>query len=214
MFVYFDLGNVLLNFDHGLMCRQMANVVRSAGGSVSAEQVKTILFEDRHGRRALQWRFERGEVSADEFYKEFCAAVATEPDRGQLAGAANRIFSPNVSMRVVLGSLLAARQPLGLLSNTNELHWDYVVRQQDDRLIPSAFRALALSFEIQCMKPEPEIFRQAASLAGVPPHEIFYVDDIASHVMAARDVGFDAVQYTTTSQFVADLRRRGIGLNY
>jgi putative hydrolase of the HAD superfamily len=214
MFIYFDLGNVLLNFDHDLMCRQMAEVVQAAGGSASPERVKEVLFQERDGHDALEWRYERGEVSTDDFYAEFCSAVGATPDRNQLATAAYSIFTANLSVRKIVGCLLAARHKLGLLSNTNELHWQYVSQGRDDLLIPSAFDALALSYELKCMKPDKRIFEQAAKLAGVSPQEIFYVDDIPGHVAAAREVGFDAVQYTTVPQLVKDLRQRGIEFNY
>ena len=213
MFVYFDLGNVLLNFDHDLMCRKMAAVVQQSGAAASAEDVKAILFESRPGRPALEWRYERGEISTEEFLDEFSQAVGAKPDASHLAKAASEIFTANVSVRAVLGALLATRQPLGLLSNTNAVHWEYIA-QRKDMLIPSAFRVLALSFELGCMKPEAEIFAKAAELAGVAPQEIFYVDDIAGHVSAARAAGFHAVQYTSTPQLVDDLRACGIALNY
>lgn len=214
MFAYFDLGNVLLNFDHDLMCRQMADVVQAAGGQSTAAQVKKILFQDNDGQPALEWRLERGEISTDEFYQEFCARVGAKPDKDQLAAAAYDIFTTNYSIRPVLGALLASNHKLGILSNTNALHWDFIATGRDDLLIPADFHIRALSFEIGSMKPEPEIFVKAAELAGVPRQEIFYVDDIAGHVQAARDVGFDAVQYTTTAQLAKDLRQRGFGFNY
>lgn len=214
MFVYFDLGNVLLNFDHDLMCRQMADVVQAAGGKSSAADVKELLFSESAGRKSLEWRFERGELAADEFYAEFCEGVQAEPNRAALARAASVIFTANWSVRTLLGALLAARQPMGILSNTNSLHWDYVSRGRHDLMIPNVFRAVALSFELRAMKPEPEIFREAAALAHAPPEDLFYVDDIAGHVAAAREAGFQAVQYTTTKQLVTDMRAHGILFNY
>ena len=72
---------------------------------------------------------------------------------------------------------------------------------------------LALSFRLGTMKPRPEIFEKAAELAGVPPRDIFYTDDRPEHVAAARQAGYDAVQYTTTPELLTELRRRGIAMN-
>jgi glucose-1-phosphatase len=71
-----------------------------------------------------------------------------------------------------------------------------------------------LSYEVGALKPEPKIYRAAAELAGVPPREIFFIDDIAGHVAAARQCGFDAVQYTTTPELVAALCQRGLKFNF
>jgi FMN phosphatase YigB (HAD superfamily) len=44
--------------------------------------------------------------------------------------------------------------------------------------------------------------------------DIFYCDDIAANVEAARRAGFDAVQYTETPELARELRRRGVRFNY
>ena len=58
------------------------------------------------------------------------------------------------------------------------------------------------------------VFTRAAELAGVAPGDIFYCDDIAANVAAARRVGYDAVQYTDTAALVAEIRKRGVRFNY
>lgn len=71
-----------------------------------------------------------------------------------------------------------------------------------------------MSYELKAMKPQAAIFQAAARLADVQPDEIFFCDDIAGHVAGARAVGIDAVQYTSTPELVAELRKRGIRFNY
>jgi putative hydrolase of the HAD superfamily len=76
------------------------------------------------------------------------------------------------------------------------------------------FEVHALSYRIGAAKPEPAIFAAAAELAGVAPQEVFFTDDLPRHVAGARAAGFDAVQYTSTPQLVAELRARGARFNY
>jgi putative hydrolase of the HAD superfamily len=202
-FLYFDLGNVLLYFSHARMCRQMAEVA-----GVEEEQVRHVLFDS-----GLEIAYERGELSTEAFYEQFCQAIGRRPDFARLALAANDIFEVNVGMKAVIGSLLAAGCRLGLLSNTSELHFNFYA---DGRyaLIPDAFEQLALSFKLGAVKPEAAMYEAAAQLAGVPPAEIFFTDDVLANVDGAREAGFDAVQYTSTPQLVAELRARGIEFNY
>jgi putative hydrolase of the HAD superfamily len=208
MFLYFDLGNVLLYFDHETACRQMAAVATTEAHRVLPGDVRRIVFESE-----LENLYETGQVTSREFYEAFCEAVGTRPDFDHLLHAACDIFWPNVSIKPVIGALRHANQPLGLLSNTNEAHWQYVSRGRYG-LIPSAFDVLALSYELKAMKPDPMIFFRAAELAGVPPREIFYVDDRADNLAAAREVGYHTVLYSTTSELVVELRELGIGFNY
>ena len=198
-FIYFDLGNVLLNFSHPRMCRQMAEVA-----GLSEEAVFQALFSS-----GLELDYERGRVSTPEFYEQFCAATGTRPDLERLSHAACDIFSVHVGTKRILSQLLAAGYRLGLLSNTNEMHYNFFARGRY-ALIPTAFEQLVLSFEVGAIKPEPQIFTAAIEKAGVRPEEIFFTDDIAGHVEGARAAGIDAVQFTTPAALLDALLERGV----
>jgi FMN phosphatase YigB (HAD superfamily) len=202
-FLYFDLGNVLLNFDHRQACRQMGQVA-----GVEADTVWDVVFAGD-----LELRYEAGEVNDREFYEIFCRQTGSQPDFDALLLAGSEIFTANTSMIPVVAALDAARYRLGILSNTCPGHWNYC---SDGRygLIRQAFSVYALSYELGACKPAAKIFAGAARLAGVPSDEIFFVDDVAGHVAGARAAGYDAVQYTTTPALVADLRARGLEFNY
>lgn len=202
MFFYFDLGNVVALFDHLKGCRQMAEVA-----GISSEQVFAAVFDSELNRR-----YELGEVTSREFFDEFCRTTGTHPDFDAFYHAAGDIFELNRSLIPVIGALDDAGHRLGLLSNTCECHWQRLLKSEYG--IFTAFSAIALSYEIKAMKPDPKIYLTAAKLAGVKPSEIFFCDDVMGHVVGAREAGFDAVQYTSTPQLVADLRRRGVRFNY
>jgi FMN phosphatase YigB (HAD superfamily) len=202
-FLYFDLGNVLLLFDHQLACRQMGEVA-----GVPPELVWDVVFASD-----VELRYEAGEISDREFYEIFCGQTNSRPDRDALLLAGSRIFTPNVSIFPVIAGLVNAGRRLGVLSNTCPGHWSYCAGGQY-ALLEHGFSVYALSYELGACKPSPVIYERAAKLAGVAPQEIFFVDDIAGHVAGARDAGFDAVQYTTTGQLVDDLRCRGVQFNY
>ena len=201
-FLYFDLGKVLVDFDVDQMFRQIGQVA-----GVDPARVEEVVFED-----GLQRQYETGKISGPEFYEAFCRRTGTRPDYDALRRAGSEIFELNLSILPVLTHLYHARYRLGILSNTCESHWEYCTRRY--RVIAQLFTARTLSYQIGAAKPDAAIFHAAAELAGVQPQEIFYVDDYADHVAGAREVGFDAVQYASTPQLVADLRARGIRFNY
>lgn len=202
-FFYFDLGNVLLKFDHHLAARQMAEV---AG-------VTEQLVWDRVFGTDLELRYEAGEIDDREFYEIFCSQTNSRPDFARLLRAGSVIFTPNTSIYPVVGALIAGGYRLGILSNTCPGHWSYCHGGQYS-LLQKGFEIYALSYELGACKPSPKIFQAAAELAGVAPQEIFFVDDIPGHVAGAKAAGFDAVLYTTTAQLAADLRERGLEFNY
>ncbi len=201
-FFYFDLGNVILRFDHHLAARQMAAVA-----GVSEQRVWDTVFATD-----LELRYEAGEIGDREFYEIFCRQTDSRPNFDALLLAGSAIFSPNTSIYPLVGALIAAGYRLGILSNTCPGHWSYCRGQY--ALLNKGFEIYALSYELGACKPSPKIFAGAAKLAGLPPEEIFFVDDVAGHVAGAKAAGFDAVQYTTTAQLASDLHERGVAFNY
>jgi len=202
-FIYFDLGNVLLYFDHEIACRQMADVA-----GLTTDEVRRLLFDGD-----LLARYEDGSLSRHEFYDAFCRETNTCAEPELLEIAASDIFRLNTSMLPVVTKLKDAGYRIGVLSNTCESHWRYVTAHFKS-LFPAAFDVLAFSYEIGASKPDEKIFRRAAELAGAVPADIFYCDDIQNNVEAACRAGFDAVQYTNTPALTAELRHRGIRFNY
>jgi putative hydrolase of the HAD superfamily len=204
MFLYFDLGNVLVYFSHERACRQMAAVASTPDCELTATDVRRAVFES-----GLEDLYEAGEITTAEFYVQFCRQTGTRPDLDALLLAASDIFWPNDPMLSLVGELRDRGHRLGLLSNTNEAHWAFVTSGRYGQL-PGGFDVLALSYQMGLMKPRQEMFHEAAALAGVSPGEIFYTDDRPEHVAAARRVGYDAVQYTDTPSLLTELRRRGM----
>jgi glucose-1-phosphatase len=200
-FIYFDLGKVLVDFSFERMYRQMAE---AAG--IEPRQVEAALAA------GLQLDYETGKLDARTFYSAFCRQTCTHPSCDALSHAFNDIFAPIHSMLPIVAQLHQAGYRLGVLSNTCEGHWSHCI--QHYHMLREFFGVHALSYEIETAKPDAAIFRKAAELADCQPEEIFYTDDIAGHVAAARSVGFDAVVYTSTAELVGELRRRGVQFNY
>ncbi len=203
-FIYFDMGNVLLHFSHEKMAAQMAAVA-----GIEAEHAWRILFEGQDG---LEWRYERGELTRDGFYRGFCDAAGASADIDRLDAAGNAIFELNAPIIGPVGRLAAAGYRLGVCSNTTLSHWTYCTSRF--RLLTAAFSVHALSYELKAMKPDPKFYAAAAKLAGVKPEGIFFTDDRADNVAAAVAAGWDAVRFESVSQLNEALRSRGVVINY
>jgi glucose-1-phosphatase len=201
-FLYFDLGKVLINFSIEQMLAQIAAVA-----GISPDQTRAGIFDG-----GLLGGLESGRLSSRQFYEAFCTATGTRPDYDRLIAAGAEIFALNLPVLPIVAQLWQAGYPLGILSNTCELHWEYCWRHY--RILSEAFGTYALSYKIGAVKPDAAIFQAAAELAGHRPEEIFFVDDIAGHVAGARAVGFDAVQFTSAEALASDLRQRGLRFNY
>ena len=114
-FFYFDLGNVLLTFDHQRGCRQMGELA-----GVDPGQVWQVLYDS-----GLAMEYESGRVTSRQVYDKFCQQTGSHPNYDALQAAAGDIFEVNAGIKPVVAGLLSAGQRLGLLSNTNEAHWNW-----------------------------------------------------------------------------------------
>ena len=190
-FIYFDLGNVLLRFDHDRAARQMAEVA-----GTTPDRVWEVVFAGD-----LELRYERGEISTADFHEVFCRQTGTTPPLAAILNAASDIFEPNPSVISLLGQLQQNGHRLGLLSNTNDAHWSFIKTTFPD--LPRGFEVIALSFELNSLKPEPGIYAQAARLAGLDPAQILFIDDRPENVSSATDARFDAIQFQGYRQSLA-----------
>lgn len=197
-FFYFDMGNVLLDFDHEIACRRVAALT-----GLPADIVRHAIFQS-----GLELRYERGELTTEEFHAEFCQATGARLAVDELALACSDIFTLKAEMPAILAALQSAGRRVGLLSNTCDAHWRFVYpfRYPD---MWRGFETFALSFELKALKPEPQIYRQAAALAGVPLEGLFFIDDRADNVTQALELGMDALLFESPGQLARELTLRG-----
>lgn len=204
-FLYFDLGKVLLSFDHPRMLRQMAEVA-----GVSFEAVRAALMPSGEPTTGdPQWRLEAGTLSEDHYYEHLCESLGVRPPRDELWRAASDIFAPIEASMDLLERLHAAGHRLGLLSNTSPMHWEFFM----DGRFPTLARVFEVpigSFQTGAMKPDPAIYRFAVERAGVAVERVFFTDDRAENVAGARACGLDAVLFTDAACLERDLRARGL----
>jgi glucose-1-phosphatase len=207
LFLYFDIGKVLVDFSLDQMMAQAAEVAE-----VPVERVRQGMLNEE-----LLHRYECGKVSTRDFYEALCAVIGRRPDYGRLANAFSEIFSLNLSVLPVVSQLEQAGYRLGVLSNTCELHWDYCFSHYG--MLSDAFTTHVLSYCVGASKPAAAIYQAAvdaaaAKVPGCRPENVFFVDDLPVNVAGAKAFGLDAVQFTTASALAAELRARGVQFNY
>jgi glucose-1-phosphatase len=175
----FDIGNVVIPFDWQAAEGQLR--IRSGNGKTSM----------REGIRGLINRFEVGEIPQKVFVPMAIRAIGFQGDEQEFIAIFNSIFNSNPPMERSIQQL-AARFPLYLLSNTSELHLEYLQRNFE---ILQRFADGVYSFHAKCTKPDPKIFQVAAKQFDVRPECTIYIDDLEANVRSASDLGFRAIRY-------------------
>ena len=112
-------------------------------------------------------------------------------------------------MERFVASLNSGRK-LVLLSNVNQLHYEYLTAA-----FPSAFSLFSPdkiipSFRVGFMKPDREIYELALSAAGVSKEEAVYVDDRQDLIEAASGYGICSIQFKDIKQLKQEFLNLGI----
>lgn len=193
----FDMGNVLVHFSHDRMCQQIGALCGKSG-----DDLRRLLLDS-----GVQWEFERGLMSADDFHKRVQELVGTMIDFEELMEAASDIFELNRPMIDILKALKERPTRLVLFSNTSVWHYEFIRKRFD---ILDWFDDYVLSYEVGAIKPEPDMFRAALRTIRCAPQECFYTDDIPKYVESGRKYGFDADVFTDSDRLARQLAARGI----
>jgi putative hydrolase of the HAD superfamily len=198
--VLFDLGNVILPFSHYQIVEKL---VRFSLDEVTLEPagIFSTLFDLENGAVNL---YETGKMSSAEFFDWLRDRFRLQISFDEFANIWNDIFTENLEVSEVIRSLKGIKR-LGLLSNTNALHFDYVLSKFP---VVHVFDRWFLSHEVGFKKPDPEIYRRAIEWASVEPEKILFIDDAPRNVEAAVSLGIQGIHFTSVQQMKEELSRR------
>ncbi len=192
-FVYFDLGNVLVTFDHEIGVSQL-----SALAERSTELVRATVFESD-----LQTRFETGLVTGSEFTDEVNKKLGTQLETVDVMEAISAIFQPNLPILAALEKLRQSQIPMGVLSNTCDAHWLWLQARKWP-MLGDWFVQTILSYEVRGMKPDASIYEASERQAGCSGSAIFFTDDRADNIAAAANRGWVTHRFETKSARAVD----------
>ena len=175
----FDIGNVLLPFDLGRALRRV-----QAQCPFSLECVRERLEQVKHA-------YETGQIGREAFLAEALRLLQFKGTEAELVSAWKEIFEENHAMTALVRHL-HGRYPLYLLSNTNDLHVEYM---QETYPVFECFSDGVYSHVARCFKPNPAIYEAAERQFGLRASETVFIDDLPANIAAARERGWQAIQY-------------------
>lgn len=206
-FVLFDLGNVLV-YIHPEAFLQTLGIDSPGNRRMYQKKVVDVVKS-----------YERGEDSTETFLRNFDHLFNVRDSEKGLQGNSGR-FSRDDFRRAMLSIIgrpvpgmeelvrsLAPKVPLGLLSNTNPLHFDSCMEHLSVlQFIPSHF----LSYRMKSLKPEPGIFEQTITYLKLDPRDILYIDDIPENIEAAEGIGLNGHLFVGYDELRALLSEAGL----
>jgi putative hydrolase of the HAD superfamily len=195
--ILFDLGKVLIDFNF-----QTGVEALHASCSISRDRFEEVLWDETWIRR-----YERGEISTDEFHSYLCESASLEMALPEFLQTWSSVFLPDLLVSEELLASLKRTYPLILVSNTNEAHIDFI---RSRYRVLDYFDQRIYSYEVGSLKPDRKIFERAIRASGRRPEQLFFADDREENILAARELGIHAHQFRTESLLVEALQKAGV----
>lgn len=182
--VIFDYGNVIFELDFQKLEQAFKDIGIPDTASFFTHKVQNELFD----------QLDLGSISPTEFRNEV-RRIAGKPDlldddinkawNALLVGIAEGNHDVLLEMKDKYRTFL--------LSNNNEMHYDYIMRYLKDNFDlddnSSFFEKDYYSHLMGMRKPNAEIFEFVLNTNGLVPEETLFIDDSPQHLEAARKLG-------------------------
>jgi len=177
--IIFDIGNVLLRFDFSLVTQRIAPFC-----SAGASSIHSLLAP-------IKDELESGRIDGETFLQEASRIIGYTGERSLFRAAWQEIFTPIEATHRLVERLHGTR-PLFLLSNTNDLHAEHFLSRYP---VFARFQNAVYSHECGLMKPAASIYQHALEKFGLRAEQVFFIDDLAPNVEAARASGWRTHHY-------------------
>ena len=194
--ILFDMGNVLLFFNAKISSKAFEEAT-----GMTEQAIWELFFVSE-----LERRYTRGEISSREFYEHVSQQFPKKIDYETFGHLWNDIFTENLEMEELLRKL-KKHYPLYLISNTNDLHFEYIKKKFS---LMKHFAGFFPSHVVGHRKPNPEMFQHVLKEIKLKPEETVFIDDIIEFVDSAKQLGIHGIQFTTRKNLEHDLQKLGI----
>ncbi len=184
--VIFDLGRVLVAIDNSVMVEKLFEHI-----ATDDPQLVKKTMQSRHMIDLCS-----GNIDLVEFHRQMSKTYQSDLSYETFEQLWCSIFSTMDGAEELVTELSGCIK-LGLLSDTDAVHWNYI-RNHWPWL--EVIERPTLSFEVGLIKPAPEIYLKAAANVNTPPQQCLFIDDLAANVEGARAVGMNAVQFIDITQ--------------
>lgn len=196
--IVFDYGGVLVNDPDEKIIKDIADNFK-----MSYEESLKIIKE-------LVKPYQRGEISNEEFWKQFSKMANRELPKNY-----NSLWTDRMEVRIdyqivdLVKKLKNKDFIVALLSNTILPH------AQRNRIVGcyNLFDPIVLSFEVRVRKPEEKIFQIMLDKLNLSPENCVYIDDNKEYADVATKIGMHGIKFNSHEKLITDLQKLGVEIS-
>lgn len=191
-----DFGGVICSYDYRIFSERLARRIGRA-----SEEIHARLFGD-----SLQLSFEQGRISGLAYHRTAMQRLGADVPYAEFFPMYGNIFA-EILLTCALLERLQRRYPLYLLSDTNEIHFGYVLHTVG---VLRHFREFVVSYQLGLLKPDPRIYREVLHRSGLPAAACVFIDDRPGNIDGAVRVGMHGILFESPAQCTAALAALGV----
>ena len=188
--VIFDLGKVLVDIDFKTGLLGYLNMT-------SGDSLRRLSADENF------LAFSRGEITPQIFYERSKKKYNLELTYSEFVDLWCNIFTEKEGMKELVAKVRATCK-VGLLSDTDPLHWNYI-----KILLPwvtEFFTEPVLSYQVNYMKPHFKMYLAAAESVCCRPEECLFIDDLPQNIQGAEQSGMKGILFTGVDELYSLLR--------
>lgn len=177
-----DFGGVLINLNRSRCIQAFERL-----GFTDIEK-----YINPYYQQGVFMRLEKGEITPADFRTEIRRMTGKELHDYQIDEAWNSFLLDIPFHKLELLLKLREKYRIYLLSNTNHIHWEWACSHSftyRNYQVDDFFDEIFLSYRLQQIKPEKDIFRTLLSKTGITPEETFFIDDAEANCNTAEELG-------------------------
>ncbi|WP_242131980.1 HAD family hydrolase [Aestuariivivens marinum] len=189
----FDFGNVFINLD---IKGALSRTCQILGIDIFSEEII-----------AINSLYEQGLITTREFL-EFYKVHIPDQSKETLIEVWNCLLKdfPKHRLEFIKTLKSTSKYKLILLSNTNELHINWIIENVPFyNVFKACFDAFYLSHEIKLRKPNRDIFEFVLTENKLNPSECLFIDDNQANIETADQMEFQTWHINPKTEDVVDL---------
>ena len=179
--IIFDLGNVILNIDYQSTIKAFEKIGIENASILYSKSSQTKIFD----------QLETGKITKEDFILEI-QKIIPKASKSEIINAWNAIIKDLPESRIDILKNLKDKFSIFLLSNTNSIHIDYIVKKIGRgkyNEFYNLFDKVYYSHEVKLRKPDPNIFKLVINENNLKIKNTLFIDDSIQHINSAKKLG-------------------------
>jgi epoxide hydrolase-like predicted phosphatase len=191
--VVFDLGNVLITFRPDEYMESL-NFEKSIG-----DRVFQSIFKSKY------WlELDKGNITEEEAVELFCGAgEETREEIRRVMSSWKDMLKPIPETIEILKELKEMGYKIYILSNYHKSAFEKTSMENEFfKLVDGR----VISYEINCIKPEREIYDKLLKAYNLEADETLFIDDMKENIQGAEKLGIQTILFKDAAQLREELR--------